>query len=383
MRTSPRKASALFTLALYTGGRRTDGRVCTHTSNAGEELASVVDEILLAKPAFCGTLSRRQSLLEPTIVPPIDNPLKILILSFRRAFAEWLLGAAVDVVEPLNVELPASAVRSDLVFRVVQTDGRQVLLHIEQQGRRSQRPMPWRTLEYMTRLSTRELGHQPPDAAVRLHSVVIYTGIGAGEGDSGRYEVLGIGGTAVLSWQYEPLLLWRMEAEALLELGEPAFLPLVGQMRMSRPEEVVPEVLARIRQVPDEGEKGRLLTALASLMSSEEVLEMVEKMLDPTEEALLDTPYLRRLREQGKEIGLVEGKEIGKEIGLLEGLREAILEAVILHFDPSAMEYRRVNRQLTQLTDPERLRQIHAAAIQAQDMTEFDERLSDILTDAV
>ncbi len=309
-------------------------------------------------------------------MPPIDNPLKMLITAFSRVFAEWLLGTPVQAVRPLNVELPASASRSDMVFDVIQAEGQRVLLHLEQQGRRSRRPMPWRMLEYMTRLSLRELGHEMPDGSVRLHSVVIYTGAGAGLNDTGAYHILGQGEGSSLSWRYQPLLLWQMEAEELLALGQPAFLPLVGQTRLDRPERVLPKVLTQIRRVTSESERGRLLTALASLMSDEEVLAMVEKMLEPAEELLLDTPYLRRIREQGKEVGLLEGKEVG----LIEGLREAILEALTVRFDPVASEYRGVSQQLVDLTDREKLHLLLTTAIQVEDMATFTSRLSEELS---
>jgi len=138
-------------------------------------------------------------------MPPLDAPLKMLILAFSRAFAEWLLGGAVQQVRPLNVELPASASRSDLLFEVIQATGQRVLLHIEQQGRRSHEPMPWRMLDYMSRLARRELGNSVPDEQIRLHNVVIYTGAGAGVNDEGAYEVVGIDGLPRLKWQYEPL----------------------------------------------------------------------------------------------------------------------------------------------------------------------------------
>ena len=314
-------------------------------------------------------------------MPPVDNPLKLLILAFRRAFAEWLLKGPVRQVRPLNVELPASTSRSDLLFEVIQADGQAVLLHIEQQGRRSQRPMPWRMLDYMSRLVVRELGDQSPDGSIWLHSVVIYTGVGAGADDQGVYEVPGLGGTASLQWRYEPLLLWQMEAEAVLKLGEPAFLPLVGQTRLRAPERVLPEVLAQLRGVRDEGERGRLLTAFASLLSSEEALAMVESLLDPSEEVLLDTPYLRRIRQQGRAEGLIEGKAEGlaegKEIGLVEGLREAILEVITLRFNPLASDYRRISHQLEQITHREVLHQLHTAAIQAGDLTTFMAHLTE------
>lgn len=347
-------------------------------------------------------------------MPPVDNPLKLLIYNFSHIFAEWLLGQPVHQVQPLNIELPASTSRADLLFKVIQADGQMVLLHIEQQGRSSQPLMPWRMLEYMTRLVLRELSDQVPGVSVRLHNVVIYTGNGAGLNDNGRYEIQGLDGTPRLSWRYEPLRLWQMQAEELLRLGQPAFLPLIGQTRLEEPEQILPAVLAEIRRVVDETERGRLLTALTSLMRSEEVLEMIEKMIDDVEDPLLDTPYLRRIRQQGreegwvegitkgreeglteglargKEAGLTEGRETGlmeglargKEAGVIEGLREAILEAITVRFDPPASEYRQVSQQLANLIQREQLQRLHVAAIQAENMPDFIARLAEELSQA-
>ena len=38
-------------------------------------------------------------------MPPTDNPLKLLIVSFADAFAQWLLGSRPRLVRPLNVDL--------------------------------------------------------------------------------------------------------------------------------------------------------------------------------------------------------------------------------------------------------------------------------------
>ena len=174
----------------------------------------------------------------------------------------------------------------------------------------------------------------------------------------------------------------------MLKLGEPAFLPLVGQTRLAEPERVLPEVLNRIRRVLDESERGRLLTALASLMNSEEALAMVEQMLDAAEESLLDTPYLRRIRQQGREEGwlegLVRGKEEGvaegiakgKEAGVIEGLREAILEAITVRFDPAASEYRRVSRELARFNRREQLQSLLSVVLKAETMSDFAAHLT-------
>src|SRR5215470_5210102 len=96
-----------------------------------------------------------------------------------------------------------------------------VVLQLEFQGRRSHPPMPWRMLEYISRLvGTYRL---------ELLSVVFYVGRGAGADDTGHHQVQSPTGAVTLTWQYEVIRLWQMPAEALLTLGRPALLALVGQ----------------------------------------------------------------------------------------------------------------------------------------------------------
>ena len=82
-----------------------------------------------------------------------DHPLKRLVSLFIDDFAAWLLNCPVRETQPLNVELPADILATDQVFRVTLADGRDLVLHIEFQGRRSHPPIPWRMLEYMPRLA--------------------------------------------------------------------------------------------------------------------------------------------------------------------------------------------------------------------------------------
>ncbi|GAB4153885.1 MAG: hypothetical protein Fur0021_20010 [Candidatus Promineifilaceae bacterium] len=57
---------------------------------------------------------------------------------------------------------------------------------------------------------------------------------------------------------------------------------------------------------------------------------MVEKLLAQSEELLLDTPYLQRMRQ----IGWEQGREQGFEEGREEGMRRAIIAGIIRHFTP-------------------------------------------------
>src|SRR6266699_1206658 len=95
-----------------------------------------------------------------------DHPLKRLVSTCITEFASWLLSMPVRTARPLNVELPADILRTDQVFQVTLHDGRELVLHVEFRGRRSQPPMHWRMLEYMQRLA---MAYRLP-----LWSVVFY-----------------------------------------------------------------------------------------------------------------------------------------------------------------------------------------------------------------
>lgn len=307
----------------------------------------------------------------------IDNPLKQHIADFSQVFAEWLLGHLPQAVTTLNIELPASATRMDLAFRVVEANERTTLLHIELQGPGTREPMSWRMVDYMTRLVRRELGNRPLDTSVRLQSVVIYVQ-GAGANDTGQYEILGVDGLPSLTWRYKPIRLWQVEDEALLALKQPALLALAALTRLRKPEQTLPEVIARIQQVEDEGQQGRLLATLTSLIDDEEILKMAEKILDPLDEFLLELPYQKRIRQQGMAQGLAEGEQKG----VLVGLRKALLKTIALRFNPAILEYERISQQLERVSSEAVLERLHTVAIQAEEIAIFTARLAEELSDS-
>lgn len=176
-------------------------------------------------------------------------------------------------VRPLNVEFPAQGARSDLLFEVIDAQGELVYLHIELQGLRSPEPMPLRMLDYLARITRRDIGVPQKTQVSRLHSVVVYVGDGAGRGDTGQYEVWGLGEVSTLRWQYQPLRLWEIDAETLLVLDNPAVLALIGQTRLRQPEMILSQAIASIRRVSEGEQKERLLTGLVSLLRNEEVLK--------------------------------------------------------------------------------------------------------------
>ena len=351
-----------------------------------------------------------------------DNPLKLLITDFADAFAAWLLPHPVQWIRPLNVEFPATPLRSDLLFEAMGQDDQPHLLHYELQGRSSRKQMPFRELEYMSQVIIREIPLPLGPNSPRLHSVVLYIGEGAGRGDKGNYTVYGADGVVTLHWRYHPIRLWEMTPATLLQLEQPALSALIGLTRLQQPAQELPQALSRIRQVADSDQRQRLLTAMVSLLPTEEVTKMVETLLESSETLLLDTPFLRRMREKGREegvqiglergqqiglergqqiglekgqqiglqkgqqigreegvqiglekgqqIGLQKGQQIGREegvqIGREAGLRDAILEAVARRFNPPATDYRELQRRLETIHQPDQLQQVLLALFEAQ-----------------
>lgn len=296
-----------------------------------------------------------------------DNPLKIVVREFAPDFAAWLLDVdKIDIshVRSVNIELSTEPVRSDMVFHVTLTGDRATLLHIEFQGPRSKRPMSLRMLDYMSHLAQQEQSD--------LCSVVLYVGDGAGAGDDGIHQVdCPVGGLS-LAWHYRVIRLWQMRAEDFLILNRPALLTLIGQTHIKEPENILPQVVKTIGQTPDVRERSRLFAALASLMRDEEVLEMVEQLVKAIEhEPLLNTPLLRRVREEGRGEGWSEGRVEGR----VDGMIESILDVLTTRLGPSVSTYRRLERRLASITDLGLLRDLLQAAARADDITDFEKIL--------
>src|SRR5215510_6096428 len=214
--------------------------------------------------------------------------------------------------------------------------------------------MEWRMLEYIARLAHTH--------RLELWSVVIYVGRGAGTGDTGSYQVNGLDGTPTLAWRYRVIRLWQMRAEELLALGRPALLALIGQTQIETPEVVLPDVVARLQNVPDPERRGRLLAALTALIPEEEIIAMVERLID-REELLLDTPFLRRIREEGRAEGRAEA--------VLAARRSSLLDVLVVRFDPPVSVYQQIERQLGTITDEAQLAQLLVAAVRAESVADF------------
>lgn len=297
-----------------------------------------------------------------------DDPLKRLLHTSIKDFASWLLNAEVIDAQTVNIELPGGEpVRADHLFRVLLASGQTALLHIEFQGRSSRKPMKWRMLDYITRTAEAERD-------VALYSVVFYIGQGVGARDTGEYEVRAPDGSITLRWKYRVVHLWKLQAEELLALKRPGLLPLLGQTQIHHGEKVVSAVVDQLKQVEDQEVQARLFATLIALIEDGKVLTMIEQLIDQ-EEFLLDTPYLRRIREEGRSAGHTEGFVEGRTKGARVARQEDILDIIALRLNPPVITYRELEKAITAIEDDAVLEQLFVVAVQAANLTEFQTNL--------
>jgi hypothetical protein len=97
---------------------------------------------------------------------------------------------------------------------------------------------------------------------------------------------------------------------------------------------------------------------------------MVERLID-REELLLDTPFLRRLREEARQEARQEGHQEGRQEGILVARRRSILDVLVVRFDPPVSVYQQIERRLDSIADEPLLAQLLAAAIRAESVADF------------
>jgi len=288
-----------------------------------------------------------------------DSPLKQLVETFIEEFAAWLLNAPVESAQPLNPEFQANVVRTDLLFRITLDNGQAVKLHIEFQGPSSHEPMRLRMLDYMTRLVK-------DDPDLDLYSVVFYVGQGAGATDKGEYRINGPDGKPALQWRYKVIHLWKMKAEELLTLHQPALLPLVGQTQIDQPKVILPQVVEELNTVFDEILRKELFTGLLALLNDEEAIQMI-KTLAKKDGLLTDTPFLQEIRKEGRAEGWNEGARASST--------HAILNVLKWRFDPTISRYEQIQQALDKITAAEQLEALLKLAVQAADLDTFQKGL--------
>jgi predicted transposase YdaD len=204
--------------------------------------------------------------------------------------------------------------------------------------------------------------------------VVIYVGEGAGSNDNGRHQVKCSDGKITLSWRYRVIHLWKMKGEKLLKLNRPPLLALVGQTQIDNPDKLLPKVVNRLREVEGDETRGRLFTALLALMRDQEMIDMIERMI-AKDNLLLDTPYIRKWREEGRDEGRKEGRDEGRDEGIKEGSviahRRDLLDVLALRFEPALPLYQELEEGLSTVTNERKLKTLLTSAVQSEDLAAF------------
>ncbi len=142
----------------------------------------------------------------------------------------------------------------------------------------------------------------------------------------------------------------------MLALGRPALLALVGQTRIRHPEQVLPRVIETFKTVTDREQQYHLLNAFVTLIDDQEVLTMMETWL-ADDDLLIDTPFMRRLRENRAE-------------GRIEAVRDDFLEILQKRFSPTAEQQQQMTAALQQIPDEDRLRTLLLEMVEASSFAE-------------
>ncbi|HEW97208.1 MAG: hypothetical protein DRR00_27130 [Candidatus Parabeggiatoa sp. nov. 3] len=117
---------------------------------------------------------------------------------------------------------------------------------------------------------------------------------------------------------------------------------------------------------------------LLALINDQEMIDMIERMI-ARDNLLLDTPYIRRWRDEGFQDGFQDGLEEGREEGFDKGLkkgsliarRRSLLEVLAKRFEPPFPLYQEIEEDLSTITNERKLKTLLTTAIQSEDLTAF------------
>ena len=245
-----------------------------------------------------------------------DTYLKLLSQTLSGGAMDALSVEGVELGEHLPTELPASAMRIDMVWRM--SDGR--LFHLEFQN--AQEPALYRFLEYDTRLIAR---YQTRVRTVVLYHAAVARAVSELDGGTVQFQVENVylvnqNGDAALD-----VVEQHLEAAAW-EPADRLRLALALNMAVRDRTQAFERMLALVPRVP-EPQEGDLITAA--------IMALADATLTDNERARL-RKELRKMSKMAEELyrdgkleGKIEGKLEGKIEGKLEGKIEGKLEGKI------------------------------------------------------
>jgi len=291
-----------------------------------------------------------------------DAAMKVILSHCRQAALEYFLGLELEDSEILEIaQETASLRRSDVPVRVRTRDGRVFVVLLEVQSRWKS-DVPLRLLEYDVR-------HRLHTGLSVLPVVLLLTP------SANVVECFEDGG---IRYRFQVLSFAAMDAQKVVELGNPCLMPFVGLMRGGK------DHFDRAEQILyDSGlerqHKADLLTGMA-LLSGLVSTDLPQKLLSKRKDIMRESAAYELIKKEGFEEGLQEGMERGLRQGMERGLRQGFVQSarrLLLGALEARFETvpRSVLTMLQAIDDPDVLEMLHKAAVRAESMEHFKEKL--------
>lgn len=256
---------------------------------------------------------------------PYDNALKRLMALCPQDFLNWLISGALSTGQR-SQEFESVTIEADAMHETLFCE-RPMLFHVEFQSGPDP-DMEQRLLEYSV-LSWRRY-------KCTASTFVIYLRKGGEIANSPLIRARP-DGKEVIRFDFNVILLWNIDYEDVLELGE-GLLPLATLARNGARREVVEKIIARL--TPGYNTIRRELLTLTRLLASlafkrKEDQEWLRRRFAMLNDILRETPAYQSILQEGIEEGLEQGIERGRELARqehLNSLRQMVLQVVQVRF---------------------------------------------------
>jgi hypothetical protein len=280
-----------------------------------------------------------------------DNMGKSLWTDHAVDLSRFVLGEEdVKVIENLDTEQQTPIARQTDITKRIRVSGYEAILHVELQLRDSTRQPMWaRNAHYQ--------GYLVGEYQMPVYSNVIYFHPTAGRNDTGRYEYSWSGYEYTL--RYKVIRLIEVEGQSVLEMQAPGMLPFTPLMKPPAGmglERWVQACVDTTRAAPvDQATQADLLYATSLFGCVIHDSELYERLIP--EELMRESKFYQRQREKI--------------------LRENTINhiSVVLKAKFSADVVNAITPEIQNISDLQRLEELHLAAARVQSIEAFAQML--------
>jgi hypothetical protein len=285
-----------------------------------------------------------------------DITAKVLIEKSHREVLQHFLGLSVvesTLLQPLPQQT-ATLRSSDFPLLVTDARGQRSLVVLEVQSE-WEWDVPFRLLEYRCRHILHERLTDALSCVLLLRPARAAT------------DLLE---DAEVRYRYRLVRVYELDAAPVVATPIVNLLPFVPVMRGGVELADTAERLVYESPLP-RSDKADMLTGMA-LLAGLVSKELTQHLILRRRDLMIQSAAYEII----KEIERKEGEAYGEVKGEAKGLAEAVLDALVIRFNPTIASYRQLEKRVLTLTDPERLRGLHRAAILANDVAEFERALA-------